>query len=100
VTGPALLVMWRAVRDDLARARSLLPAQPTGTDTLARLAEWLDNNELELALDELEGMGLESEVAGQFWVALRTAAERMGLTDRADRLGNRAAGTEGPSAIE
>jgi hypothetical protein len=85
--------LWAAVRRDLDRARTLLPPQPVeGEGSLDRLAEWLDHNELDLALDELELLGEDNSAPAPFWQALRTAAERMGLTQHAGRLGQRAAG--------
>jgi hypothetical protein len=89
----ALKRLWEAVRRDFDRARSLLPVRPAEVEgSLDRLGEWLDHNELELALDELESLGEDNTAPPKFWEALRSAAERMRLTERADRLGRRAAG--------
>jgi hypothetical protein len=61
------------------------PSQP-------RLDEWLDHNELELALDELESPGEDNSVAPEYWQALVAAAERMGIDDRRARLTMRFSG--------
>ena len=91
--------LWEAVRQDFDRARSLLPARPAQVEgSLDRLREWLGHNELELALDELESLGEDNPAPPKFWEALRSAAERMGLAERADRLGRRAAGDAEPDA--
>ena len=44
------------------------------------------SGELELALDELESVGLVNAVPLEFWHTLRSAAERMGLRDYVARL--------------
>jgi hypothetical protein len=50
--------LWAAVRRDLDRALALLPSPPAENEgSVARLSEWLDHNELELAVDELAGCG-------------------------------------------
>ena len=46
-----LLRLWADVRQDLCRAQGYLPAQESGRVRTAR--EYLDANELELALDVL-----------------------------------------------
>jgi hypothetical protein len=88
----ALCRLWAAVRLDFDRARALLPCPPVEVEgSTARLDEWLDHNELELALDELESLGEDNSAPSAYWEHLRSAAERMGLTENERRLGTRAA---------
>ena len=99
MTNAALRRLWAAVRRDFDRARALLPSPPVEAEgRVARLAEWLDHNELELALDELEALGEDNAASPTYWEYLRSAAERMGLAEHAVRLGRRAAGPAEPGA--
>jgi hypothetical protein len=87
----ALRRLWAAVRRDFDQARELLPDLPAEADgSVARLAEWLDHNELELALDELESLCDDNALPANFWEHLRSAAERMGLASRQARFARRA----------
>jgi hypothetical protein len=58
---------------------------PPGVDgaSLKGFEECLAHNEMELALDELEDLGLTSAPQPEFWRHLMHAAENMGLVDRA-----------------
>ena len=95
----ALHRLWSAVRGDYDRAQGLLPSPPADTEgSLARLAEWLDHNELELALDELESLGVDNTAGQPYWQHLQSAAARIGLTGHAERLGRRAARAAGTGA--
>ena len=86
----ALRRLWSAVREDFDRARALLPDNPVESEgRVARLVEWLDHNELELALDELEALGETNAVPPAYWQALASAAERMGLVGHHARLARR-----------
>jgi hypothetical protein len=70
----------------LVAARALLPdPPPEGADgaTLAGFEECLHQNELELALYELEDLGLNCHPVAEFWRHLMYAAENMGLGDSA-----------------
>lgn len=51
--------------------------------SLQRYEEWLDQNELELAFDELDGLGCQNNCGHGFWVELQAAAENMGLVEKA-----------------
>ena len=51
-----------------------------------RYLEYLDHNELELALDELEALAEASKPPKQTWSQLADAAETMDLPARADAL--------------
>lgn len=84
--------LWKVIRWHLEQARCMLPA-PTRENfgelvdhDLASLAEYqenLDHNELELALDQLEGLGDLNDCPGGFWRDLEKAADLMGLDKRA-----------------
>ena len=73
---------WNITRHHLGNARNLLPAsvkENVEFGTLERLEEWLFHNELELALDEIEGLGELNDSPAKFWEALLAAAENMNL---------------------
>ena len=77
---------WAATARHLKAARQLLPDEsPPGADgaTLSGFEECLRHNEMELALDELEDLGLTSAPPAEFWRHLMYAAESMALGDRA-----------------
>ena len=83
---------WAAVRARLTAARTLLPAnlrEDPVQGSVERFYDWLENNELELALDELEGLGEINSAPTSFWEELRAAAEQMGLVEHAARYGQR-----------
>lgn len=70
----------------LNAARQLLPDNsPPGADgaTIGGFEECLRHNEMELALDELEDLGLTCNPPAEFWRRLMYAAENMALGDRA-----------------
>ncbi len=77
---------WAATKRHLSAARALLrDDSPPGVDgaTLQGFEECLRDNEMELALDELEDLGLACHPDAEFWRHLMFAAESMQLTDRA-----------------
>ena len=79
--------LWAAVRRDFDRARDLLPSPPAEKEgSVDRLVEWLDHNELELALDELVALGCDNDAESAYWLALASAADRMMLSDHKARL--------------
>jgi hypothetical protein len=74
---------WAQTSRYLKAAQALLPPitlEDPEIGTLARLNEWLDHNELELALDELVGLGELNQAGAPYWQKLLAAAEKMGLT--------------------
>ena len=79
---------WQRTRTHLAAAAALLPAtqrpNPDG-GSLHGYAEFLEHNELELALDELEGLAAVNLVPPAFWIALAEAAAEMKLSDHERR---------------
>ena len=88
---PKLLKSWKTTEALLERARRALLAV-SGQDELERLAilaryyEFLEHNELELALDTLEELGHLVGCRGGFWRDLERAAENMGLVERLPAL--------------
>ena len=77
---------WATTAKHLKAARELLPDNsPPGADgaTLDGFQECLRHNEMELALDELEDLGLTSNPPAEFWRNLLHAADNMALEDRA-----------------
>lgn len=83
---------WAGTREHLAKAQAALRAAlPVSEDTaaFATYADWLEHNELELALDELEILADEAPVSGSFWREALLAAENMGLARHAERYRQR-----------
>ena len=82
--------MLQSIGEFLDRAIGLLPANPVEGDEggfrVDRFREWMEHNELELALDELEGLGIDNVVPREFWAELRGAAREMGLGDHIERI--------------
>lgn len=88
---------WQVTKSHLRFAAQLLPDPLTQNDggdstkeigTLDAYNEYLEHNELELALDQLEGLGELNAVAPAYWKNLANAAETMDLHERATRLMN------------
>jgi hypothetical protein len=76
---------WATTARHLTAARDQLPKVPApGADgaTLSGFEECLQHNEMELALDELEDLGLTNAPPAEFWRHLIRAAENMKLTER------------------
>ncbi len=67
-------------------ARNQLPKVPApGAEgaTVSGFEECLRHNEMELALYELEDLGLTNAPPAEFWRQLMQAAKNMGLSERA-----------------
>jgi hypothetical protein len=77
--------LWTLIEADLARARQTLPDSATCDEAVCRYHEFIGHNELELACDELEHYAKGHTAPKEFWIALRDAAIRMELFDRAKR---------------
>src|SRR5437868_2054242 len=76
---------WKRTRGFLDAATKFLPQSIEQTDErLIRYHEWLEHNELELALDELKHIGEDVLVSKHFWVELEKAARNIGLIERLD----------------
>ena len=83
---------WAATAKHLNAARNQLPKVPApGVEgaTVGGFEECLRHNEMELALDELEDLGLTNEPPPEFWRQLVQAAENMGLSERATHFERR-----------
>jgi predicted house-cleaning noncanonical NTP pyrophosphatase (MazG superfamily) len=86
-----LVKRWKITETLLERARHALPDAPVQheqkcAEHLAQYREFLEHNELELALDILEVLGHLISARGGFWRDLERAAENMGLVDRLPAL--------------
>ena len=78
--------IWATTAKHLNAARAQLPeAPPPGLDgaTISGFDECLRHHEMELALDELEDLGLTNASPPDFWRHLILAAESMELSERA-----------------
>jgi hypothetical protein len=80
-----VLKLWRAIETDLARARQLLPEAAISAVAAVQFQEFLDHNELGLACSALEDCGIDRSPGSKFWLALRDAAARMGLSEQAEK---------------
>jgi hypothetical protein len=77
---------WATTARHLNAARNQLPKVPApGAEgaTLSGFEECVRHKEMELALDELEDLGLTNAPSAEFWRQLMQAAENMGLSERA-----------------
>ena len=77
---------WAATAKHLNTARNQLPkvlAPGAEGATVSGFEECLRHNEMELALYELEDLGLTNAPSPEFWRQLMQAAENMGLSERA-----------------
>lgn len=84
--------LWEQIRTDLQRAKSTLPSNATDHSAISQYEEFLSHNELELACDMLELYAESHTVGKEFWIALRDAAAKMELSDRARRYESFAGG--------
>ncbi len=85
---------WSRTRAHLENAFAQLPASPVDAEeggSAQQFGEWLDHNELELALDELEMLGEVNGVGRTFREFLLQAATEMNLNDHAMRYRERVA---------
>ena len=77
-----LWAQWNKIENHLNKAFSLLPQNPVDNQEGGQVKyfyEFLNANELELALDELEGLSEVNEVTNEFWKELFEAASAMEL---------------------
>lgn len=82
---------WERTRAHLAAAVAHLPENPAPNPEGGRLEEYrdyLEHNELELALDELEALGEANPVSAAYWQALARAAAEMQLREHERRYVN------------
>lgn len=87
-----LLASWERTRGHLVRAWVELPVDVVGSD---RYEEYLDHNELELAMEVLAALGEAGQAPSAMWEALADAANEMGLSQKAGGFNARA----GPAAV-
>jgi hypothetical protein len=85
----SLQASWERTTGHLLEARSMLAVSD---DLLLDFTEYLEHNELELALDELEGVALEIGAPEGFWKKANEAAREMGLLDHVRRYSARISG--------
>ena len=91
---PHLWKSWKITKIHLRHAyQNLTQPSENNADEYQRLVktyrEFVERNELELALDTLEELGHLSEYQGSFWRNLERAATTMELTDKASKLHNK-----------
>lgn len=83
----SLRASWKRTKAHLNDARTELPIDPVAGEeggTASDFQEFLDHNELELSLDELEGMATANPTTTHFWFSLRAAASEMNLERHRD----------------
>lgn len=85
---PGLYKSWMYVQSKLRLARTLLDDSSPKSE-LQSFEEYLDHNELELAMDELDWIGQQCDCPGGFWRNLERAANAMKLTERAKEFRQR-----------
>jgi hypothetical protein len=79
---------WEITRLHLEKARNLLPSSSKESSeggNLAEFEDFLSHNELGLAFDELELIGLENPCPPEFWQEMLVAAGTMQLFEQAER---------------
>jgi hypothetical protein len=84
---------WRKTTKHLEAAKRQLPKNVADSQegwSLQQYEDYLSHNELELAFDELDGLGSENQVGAGFWKELQAAAEIMELREKAARCKRRA----------
>lgn len=79
---------WKITKQHLKTAVALLPSSlieypENEGGSLKEFHEYLEHNELGLALDELAGLGEANHCPAEFWRELAATAESMGLTEQA-----------------
>jgi hypothetical protein len=86
------------VRRRLASARALLPKEclqypEIDVGNLAAFDDYLEHNELGLALEELAGLGEGNPTPTEFWALLVEAAEAMNIKSSAAQYRARVSGS-------
>lgn len=84
MSGDDLQRRWAITRDHLAQARAALPSVDMTARHRSEFEEYLDHNELELAMDVLADAAEAGSPTAEFWRALSRAALGMNLQERAD----------------
>jgi hypothetical protein len=75
---------WARTEELLNEAAAFV--QQSDSENLVQYKEYLDHNELELAMDELLFIGKEAGYPSTFFLHLKLAAQNMGLTERAKEI--------------
>lgn len=78
---------WKEVTELLNEAREILNNCDGSVEFVddKQFVEYLDHNELELALDEIEAISDSFELPREFWQCLIKASNSMGLKDHSKR---------------
>jgi len=87
---PELIKQWKATTTLLQRARHTITDQSAQVSKLQNeFAKYLENNELELAMNMLEEIAELIPCREKFWRDLERAAQMMGLSERAKEFRTR-----------
>ena len=72
---------WKKATSHLENAFRLLPEnfKEGNTETATSFKDFIGHNELELAIEQLEGLGEQNSCKPEFWEQLIIAAENMDL---------------------
>lgn len=76
---------WKITNDYLEAAYKLLP-NAIESEAIKNYIEFIENNELELAMNTLDDLGCFFNASNEFWFQLEQAAINMGLSDSADKF--------------
>lgn len=80
---------WKITTEYLVTARKLLPEEMFFDEAKVfakEYTEYLEHNELELALNCLDDLGILCNAPDEFWKYLELAAENMGLDNEVKRF--------------
>ncbi len=80
---------WATTTFHLTKSRSLLPKDlyfEEAVEAEKDFNEYIEHNELGLALDAADQMGILSNAPNEFWQELEMAARNMGLIEEAKRF--------------
>ena len=89
MASPELKLSWAISLRHLAASRYYLSEQLPSEDAnncWTMLQEYLHHNELGLALDEAEYLGVLCDAPSEFWAELLSAAEQMHRAESASRI--------------
>ena len=92
MTDPKLVESWQVTTAYLRRGYEFLDPIEQDRDGVSLSSikddycEYLDHNELELALDTLRCAGLRVKLPREFWSTLESAAIQMGLETHAAKI--------------
>ena len=80
---------WKVTVKHLKASRELLPAELYFEEAIEfekQYSEYLEHNELELAMNALDDLGILCNVPNEYWYQLEQAALNMGLAIDAQRF--------------